>query len=101
MLFDCSHCIGTLYTPKSKAVDQSESKDIDEPENKDVDKPKNKVVKIKCFISVMAFKNQGRIHHVATCDFIIAIHVSVEDLRKQFTKKHLTCVLDYMTVYPD
>ena len=28
--------------------------------------------------------------------------ISVVDLRKQFTKeKNLTCVLDYMTVYPD
>ena len=33
---------------------------------------------------------------------ITVYRVSVVDLRKQFTKEeNLTCVLDYMTVYPD
>ena len=29
------------------------------------------------------------------------LHISVEDLQKQFTKEDLTCVLDYMTVFPN
>ena len=30
------------------------------------------------------------------------MYISVEDLQKQFTKeKHLTCVLDYMIVFPN
>ena len=29
------------------------------------------------------------------------MYTSVEDLCKQFTKGKLTCILDYMTAYPD
>ena len=29
------------------------------------------------------------------------VYVLAEDLYKQFTKENLTCILDYMTVYPD
>ena len=52
----------------------------------------------RCFLSVMPFKNQSKVHCVDAIWHTVC--VPVEDLQKQFIKeKNLTCVLDYMTVF--
>ena len=55
----------------------------------------------KCFLSVMPFKNQSKLSYLFVIQYS-DYFISVVDLCKQFTKEEkLTCVLDYMIVYPD